>query len=149
MNEGDLRNELQRLWDLEHIKRLKYDYCYYGDWTTNGMVDIDKFSRLFSEDAKWDVGLGACVGRAAIAAHCKTLTFSWAHGIHYAINPRIDLDGDRATGTWHLLGPLVRDGDQYPFWQSGVYYEQYIRTKDGWRIQEMSLRHFFVKSDAE
>ena len=52
MTELTLEQQVQRLTDIEAIKQMKSQYCYYADhgYDPDGMVS------LFVEDAIWDGG---------------------------------------------------------------------------------------------
>jgi hypothetical protein len=58
-------------------------------------------------------------------------------GLHLALNPRIDVDGDSAVGTWHFLIPVIALGRDAPAWNAGMYFEKYVRTSAGWRFLEV------------
>src|ERR1700722_11225546 len=93
---------------------------------------------LFTPDGTWDggPGLGLSVGREAIAARLAdpTLTFSR----HFFLNPRIEVDGDTATGRWDLLSPCRRpDGTSY--WMCGVEDDTYARRDGVWLHASMAL----------
>lgn len=141
-----LEERIRLIEDLEQIKRLKADYCYYADIRNESDDRARKFGALFAIDGVWDVGHKRCTGPAEIAAEllCLPKIFRLKTGIHFAINPRIDLDGDRATGTWHLLIPVVPSDQSTPVWNGGVYFEKYIRTPDGWRFRDVRLTAAFT-----
>jgi chitinase len=71
------------------------------------------------DGAVWDggAGLGICRGREGIRARMAEPTLLFSR--HYFVNPRIELDGDRARARWELLAPCtLRDGR--PAWMAGV-----------------------------
>ena len=141
-----LENRIRALEDIESIKRLKADYCFYADIWNESEERGRHFGALFAPDGVWDVGHKRCTGPIEIAEELLTLplTFRLRIGIHLALNPRIDLDGDRATGTWHLLIPVVPQGQRAPHWNGGMYFEKYARTPDGWRFKDVRLQSAFV-----
>lgn len=51
-------------------------------------------------------------------------------------NPVIDVDGDTATGQWHVLvtGTLP---DREAVWILGVYKDEYRRTAEGWKFKTL------------
>jgi hypothetical protein len=98
---------------------------------------------LFTADGVWDggPGLGLATGRAAIAARLRepTLTFSR----HFFVNPRIAVDGDRATARWDLLSPCRRaDGTSY--WMCGYEDDEYGRVDGVWLHRSMKLTTVFM-----
>ena len=63
--------------------------------------------------------------------------------IHYGVNPRIDLlDQDHAKASWAMAYTIwIGDGALMPKgvmrgW--GHYYDEYVRTSDGWRISSVT-----------
>jgi hypothetical protein len=102
-------------------------------------------AELFTTDGVWDggPGLGLAIGRAAIAARLgqPTLTFSR----HFFVNPRIEVDGDRATGRWDLLSPCRRaDGTSY--WMCGYEDDEYERVEGVWLHRSMTLTTVFMSA---
>jgi hypothetical protein len=109
----------------------------------------EEIAATFTEDGVWDggPGVGTAVGRAAIADRlCHSpLTFSR----HLFVQPRIVVDGDRATGRWDLLTPCTF-ADSGPSWMCGAEEDTYARTDDGtWLHEQMHLTTFFVAPAAE
>ena len=146
-----LEVRLARLEAEEEIRRLKGRYgelvdARYGRDGPRPLAEIepiaDEIASLFSEDAVWDggAGLGLCRGRAAIRERflAPTLRFSW----HYFVKPRIEVDGERARGTWDLLAPCTtREG--VAVWMAGVEDDEYARIGGRWLHTAMRLRVVF------
>jgi hypothetical protein len=137
---SSVTENVQRLEDLAAIKQLKADYCFFADIWKGPDDRAERFAALFTEDAQW-AGAGlTCIGPANIATELKT--FPEALGIetalHFAVNPRIDIQGDTASGTWHFLLSLILKGRREPVWMCGIYFEDYRRTPDGWRFSRVT-----------
>lgn len=103
----------------------------------------EALAALFTEDATWDggPGLGVCRGREAIRKRFlePTLAFSW----HYFVKPRIEVRGDRATGTWDILTPCTsRDGRA--MWMAGSEDDTYVRQNGVWLHESMKLSVAFM-----
>jgi hypothetical protein len=102
-----------------------------------------EIAELFTEDAVWDGGtdLGLCRGRAAIRERflAPTLRFSW----HWFVKPRIEVDGDRARGSWDLLAAFTRR-DGAASWMAGVEEDEYARLAGRWLHASMKLRVVFL-----
>jgi len=98
---------------------------------------------LFTEDGVWDGGpaLGVARGRAQIAARLAgpTLTFSR----HLFVKPRIEVDGDRASGRWDLLSPCTRP-DGTSWWMCGYEDDTYARVDGAWLHATMTLTTVFM-----
>jgi hypothetical protein len=114
-NAMSLAERVQILQDIEEIKSLKHLYCRYADiW--DGPGQVDDFAALFSETGQLDVGLGVFVGPAAISRGLRETSVAWKSCIHLCINPKIDIDGDKATGHWYGSHPTGPDEYATPMW---------------------------------
>jgi len=146
-----LEARIRALEDVEAIRRLKARYgelvdSRFGD---EGMLEpsrvaaiADEIAALFTVDAVWDgAALGSSRGRDEIRERflTSTLTFSW----HFFVKPRIEVDGDWATGRWDILSPCTMPGDR-PFWMAGVEDDEYARDGGVWKHASMKLRVVFM-----
>jgi hypothetical protein len=138
--------------DVLAIQNLKSRYGQLADarYTRGGIVDApaleriaDELAGLFSEDAVWDGGgnLGLCEGRNAIRQRFlePTLAYTW----HYFVKPRIDVDGDRARGTWDVLAHCTTK-DGRAMWMSGSEDDDYVKQDGVWLHQRMKLSLNFM-----
>jgi len=131
-----IEQRLRRLEDIEEIKKLKARYCEAcdGGWDGRATHDTEKIVGLFAEDGIWDGGVyGNREGRAQIREyyyHNPVVPFAF----HQLTNPIIEVDGDRATGNWHLLISMTQ-ADQAAALIAGVFDDEYVRTPQGWRIK--------------
>ena len=143
--------------DVDAIQRLKARYGQLVDarYDRKGPKDqasLESLARqiadLFSEDAVWDggAGLGECRGREAIRQRFlqPTLRFSW----HFFVKPHIEVDGDRAHGTWDILAPCTAT-DGTPMWMAGVEDDRYVREGGCWLHESMKLRVVFMAPHAK
>ena len=143
-----LETRLARLEAEAEIRRLKARYgalvdARYGRDGPRPRPEIEPLAReiaeLFTEEAVWDggAGLGLCRGRDAIRERFlePTLRFSW----HYFVKPCLEVDGERARGTWDLLAPCTtREG--VAIWMAGVEDDEYARVDGRWLHSAMRLR---------
>lgn len=54
------------------------------------------------------------------------------------LNPVIDVEGDCATGQWHLLMMMtLPDGE--PYWATAIYNDEFVRTPQGWRFKAIRI----------
>jgi hypothetical protein len=136
---SDFDAKLRRLVDVDEIKRLKYDYCRFNDggWPDQPVSHRGPSHELFTEDGIWDGRpvAGYAEGREAI----RKLFDAFAVlplAYHAVMNPVIEVDGDRATGHWHLIacGEAVKGESSLTI---GGYEDVYVRTPAGWRIKSM------------
>ena len=137
----ELSVRIQRLEDIEEIKQLKARYCLYcdGGWPEKSGTHAGPIAELFVEDGEWDgsPGLPAAKGREAIRrlfVDCRNIPFAY----HPVTNPIIEVNGDTATGNWHLIGVGDMPGGISGFFLGG-YEEDYVRTPDGWRYKRMRI----------
>ena len=130
---------LRVLEDVEEIRKLKARYCAACDDSHNP----DTLGPLFAADAVWEAsGVGRAEGREAIKALLGGIGRSGTirNSGHHALNPIIEVDGDRATGHWRLImlytGYRADRSLQYRR-IIGWYREQYVRSKGGWQFQHL------------
>ncbi|HXQ59572.1 MAG TPA: nuclear transport factor 2 family protein [Acidimicrobiales bacterium] len=103
----------------------------------------DAVAALFAPDGVWDggPGLGKAQGRPAIAARLGAPTLDFSR--HFFLNPRIEVNGDTATGRWDLLSPCRRaDGTSY--WMCGYEDDDYVRVDGIWLHLSMTLTTVFM-----
>jgi hypothetical protein len=137
-----LEDRIQRLEDIEAIKKLTATYGLYVNKGWNGeVVDFDKLPDVFTPDARWQAAaMNADVtGIENIIALLKTATAPGDLAMHSFTNPIIDIDGDTATANW-LLWVAGTDGEN----GSEVFQSEDLscaRTPQGWRIKTLNL-HF-------
>jgi hypothetical protein len=137
-DEGILRR-LQRIEDIQEIQKLKARYCHYADtgWEGSGS-DPNAVAEVFSEDAIYETGPGGTLrGREAIRGVLTNPNMALKLALHLALNPVIEVDGDRATGSWRALNALTGPDGTQALWSGGRYEEEYVRTPEGWRISFM------------
>lgn len=118
---------------IADICDLKYAYSAHLDHH-----QLDDLVDLFTEDAVCEFGpYGVWEGRQAIRdGYATTMADSRGElsGIHAVTNSRILLEGDTATGTWHLLDIAFGRAGGNPLKIVGVYHETYVQRPEGWRI---------------
>jgi hypothetical protein len=126
--------------DLEAIRKLKARYCAACDDSHNP----ETLGTLFAEDATWEAtGMGRAVGRAAIQEKLGAVGRSGRirNSAHHAINPILDVDGDRATGHWRLIMLYTAnqpDGSLQWLRIIGEYRERYVRIGGEWRFESLA-----------
>jgi hypothetical protein len=147
-----LEGRLARVEDVQAIHNLKSRYGQLADarYGPKGVVEradleriADDVVALFHADAVWDGGggLGVSRGHAEIRARFlePTLKFSW----HYFVKPRIEVDGDRAKGTWDILAPCTSRDDR-ALWMAGSEDDEYVKQDGVWLHQSMKLHVAFM-----
>ena len=134
-----LEQRIQVLEDIEAIRKLKALYCAACDDNHNP----EKLGPLFAEDATWEATvMGKAEGREAIKAFLAAVGTSGRirNSAHHAINPVIEVQGDRATGHWRLIMLYTENvaADKVRYQRIiGWYRETYVRTVEGWKFQTL------------
>lgn len=147
-----LERRLAAVEDVQAIHNLKAQYGRLADarYGRDGVVPrdalvriADELTALFTEDAIWDGGpnLGICRGHDEIRARflAPTLRFSW----HYFVKLRIEIDADRARGSWDILAPCSL-ADGRAMWMSGFEEDEYVKRDGIWLHQSMKLTRVFM-----
>ncbi|MET0988390.1 MAG: nuclear transport factor 2 family protein [Steroidobacteraceae bacterium] len=135
-----LEAQVRELQDWMEIRRLKWRYvkCNDGGWPGKPMSHLGNMHELFVEDGVWDGRplLPLKQGRAAIKEWIDTDLRAIPFAIHNVMLDCVDIDGDRAHGTWQFV-ILATLPDQQSVWMVGNYHEDYVRTQEGWRYQHV------------
>jgi hypothetical protein len=138
--DSELEATVRDLKAIHEIMNLEADYCYAAD-----SYDGDLFASVFAEDGVLDViHMGKTVGREALRVLCseqmpRGLSFS----MHFLHNPRIVIDGDRATGKFYWEASLTYPNPNTATRAAGTYDSKYIRTNGGWKIKEKVVNFFY------
>ncbi len=139
MRVEQLESRLRHAEDIQKIHELKMLYCQYcdGGWDGQGPSHMGPVADLFVEDGVWDSQpyLPRVEGREALRQFfegCRAVPFA----IHKVMNPMIEIDGDEASGHWHVISCFTSAaGDSG--WVMGIYKERYVRTAQGWRYKSI------------
>jgi hypothetical protein len=121
---------------LEEIRRLKYRYLRCVD-----LKLWDEIGDVFTPDATADYGTPSAGRPLNLAGRDEIVTFlrdSLGPGIitlHAAGQPEIDLDGDRATGTWRFEDTVIATEYRVVITGAAFYEDRYVRGVSGqWQI---------------
>lgn len=134
MDSGELEKRITRLEDIEKIKQLKAAYCAVCDDDHNP----DKIVTLFAEDGIWEgAGVGANKGHAAIRKLFEGFRDRISFSQHNVMNPVIEVDGNRAKGTWYFLGPFTMRKGNRAMWLAARYEDDYVKVNGEWKFQHL------------
>jgi hypothetical protein len=136
--EGDgewqrLEDRLRQLEDLEEIKRLRglYARCVdTKDWDTWKKKVLTKDYRLESHGRVQE-------GRDQVVSSVSK-SLDGATTAHHCHTPEIVFTGaDTAKGIWAMQDHVTLPGNGQPIRLRGAghYYDEYVRTSDGWRMR--------------
>ena len=136
----DERELLQRLLDIEEIKRLKARYFRSLD-----QQRWDEFAEVFSADAHLEVPEGDVDerGRAAVVASVSGV-LAGVRTVHHGHMPEIEITGpDTARGIWAMFDyvefPVAEGAARFGLQGYGHYTEEYVREGGQWRISHLHL----------
>ncbi|MEM7080236.1 MAG: nuclear transport factor 2 family protein [Pseudomonadota bacterium] len=131
-----LNARIQRLEDIEAIRQLKATYCDVCDDGHNP----DRIVTIFTEDCIWEArGIGTANGRDELRALFERFGSMMSFTQHMTMNPRIEVDGDTATGRWYLFGPFTFPANKQAKWQAARYEETYARVEGEWLIKHLKV----------
>lgn len=124
--------------DRIELKELRYDYCEHLDakvW--------DEWLALFTEDITFDAsgvpGMERLEGKEELREFIDDyLDTSSEYATHHAFHPRIDIDGDEATGKW-VLDEIAVTPDGTVWWMQGSYLDEYRRVDGDWRFSTVAV----------
>lgn len=138
MSELDkLMSRIQRLEDLEEIRRLKHRYCGLCD----DAFQADEIAALFTDDGVWEAGepWGNFIGPEAIAEFFKGMPEAVSYSVHALSNEEIDIEGDTAKAKWRTLIPvsLILEGENVPHWMFCDYYDEYRKEGGVWKFSRI------------
>lgn len=135
MEPHELEAHVRRLAALEEIRALKGRYCRWSDRGYDGAGDSpDEVAALFTADGAW----GEARGREAIRALFERFRTALPFALHMALEPEIELDGERARGRWSGIIDVVSETDG-PTLILGIYDDQLALTSEGWRFTHVTF----------
>ncbi|MBB4642824.1 nuclear transport factor 2 family protein [Rhizorhapis suberifaciens] len=133
-----IEERIQQIEDVQEITRLKTRYTELADSSADKPHKGEEMAALFTEDAVFDIvatGASPIVGSAAIKARYDDDTL-YPYAYHLLGNPHIEVNGDSATGRWHVAVVFNRR-DLGSMWTTAFYEDEFVRTPDGWRIKSL------------
>jgi hypothetical protein len=134
----ELEARIRKLEAIEEIKNLQARYSYFID-SFQGEKLIDLFADNFI--AEYEPG-GTYRTKEELLGFIKVVRLTNVMMCHQAMTPLIEVDGDKAKGTWYLFGPLIAITPQgeVAVWEQGKYEHEYVRVDGKWKFS-----HFKVK----
>ena len=96
---------------------------------------------LMTEDAIWEVdGIGKAQGLVEIRELFERFGDEILFSQHQVMNPIIEIQGDRAKGTWYFFGPFTFSKNNQARWLAARYEDDYVKAKGRWKIQHLRGR---------
>lgn len=134
MSTTDLEQRIARLEAIEAIKQLKARYCEICDDDHNP----ERIASVFAPDGIWEgAGFGKAQGHEAIRELFRGFQKLISFSQHNVMNPQIQVDGDRATGSWYFLGPFTFRKNNENKWLVLRYDDDYVRIDGEWEYQHL------------
>ena len=138
---NELEARIRKLEDIEEIKSLQARYGYFID-----TGQMEKVADLFVDNfiAEYDI-LGTCTTRAELVDFLKGAGEGAAMMRHQMMMPLIEVDGDKAKGTWYLFGPFttIMPHGEVANWIQGKYENDYVRVGGKWKFSHLRFKFSF------
>ena len=146
MDLEELAARITRIEDLEAIKQLKSLYCEICDDDHNP----DRITTIFTEDGIWEgPGIGKAEGHVELRALFVRFQELISYSQHMTMDPRIEVDGDTATGVWTFFGPFTFRRNNKARWQATRYNEDYVKVDGEWKIKHLRIAGPSMTADYE
>jgi len=129
---------LQEISDRFEVMDLLTDYSEAID-----EKNIDALDPIFTEDALIDYSkAGGPKGKLLMIKQFLKENLGDLPHQHIISNHKVQIEGDRAKGRFLCLNPVELLSEEVMLW--GIWYEdEFIRTKDGWKISKKVTRPCF------
>jgi hypothetical protein len=136
MDTTELEKRITRLEDIEAIKQLKARYCEICDDTHNP----DRVGSVFAEDGIWEsADFGKAQGPKEISELFQKFRDLFTFSQHNIMNPIIDVNGDRATGSWYIMGPWTQTENKKETWMALRYDDDYVKIDGEWKYSHLRV----------
>ena len=131
---ASLEARLQRLEDIEEIRRVIMDYGRFLD-----ARDFKAYANLFAENGTWEGGFGAFTGPKKIEEEIGKAVGAAAAmsrpNYHLMSSPEIDVDGDKASA-WSRWTFVMNSEEGRPvIAAAGEYIDTFVRENGRWKFQ--------------
>jgi bile-acid 7alpha-dehydratase len=140
----ELEARIQRIEDVEAIKRLKYKY-----WRCLDTKSWDEMEECFVEAATASYGDAkySFSGRDAIVGFFRKSMGpeSGLIGVHQGHHPEIELlSPTTARGCWSLYNYLhFKTADKRGLREAAFYRDEYVKVRGAWKIQHTGYTYIF------
>ena len=137
----ELEARIRMVEDIEEIKNLQARYAYLID-----TVQMEKVADQFADDFVAEYTTSTFTNKAEMAEFLKATAARNSMWAHQILMPLIEVDGDKATGTWYVFGPFtaIMPQGQVPGWFQGKYENEYVRVEGKWKISHLRYMGNFM-----
>ena len=124
------------------IQNLKANYCFAADLSAQEPDRAREiFAEIFSDDFVGDYGFSPLEGSKAITDFlCTAIAAKSEWMVHMLHSPRIDIQGENATGEWTVMGHMKRRDSGQVETVLGRYSDMFRLTPEGWRITRVKFQ---------
>ncbi len=131
-----LEQRITRLEDIEAIKQLKVRYSHICDDDHNP----NKINDLFVENGIWESpDFGRAQGHDEIKSLFKKFNEMFSFSQHNMMNPIIDVNDNKASGIWYIMGPWTLTENDEEKWMALRYDDDYIKVNGVWKYQHLRV----------
>lgn len=136
MDLAALEARITRLEDIEAIKQLKARYCEICDDDHNP----ETVKTVFADDGIWESeDFGKATGHEEISKLFANFRKMFNFSQHNIMNPIINVDGDRATGMWYIIGPWTLTEGNKETWMALRYDDEYVKINGEWKYSHLKV----------
>jgi len=131
-----LEQRITRLEDIEAIKQLKVRYSHICDDDHNP----NKINDLFVENGIWESpDFGRAQGHDEIKSLFKKFNEMFSFSQHNMMNPIIDVNDNKASGIWYIMGPWTLTENDEEKWMALRYDDDYVKVNGVWKYQHLRV----------
>lgn len=125
---------------IEELRQLKYRYLRSLD-----LKQWDEFTDTLTPDATGSYGATLSFGnRDELVGFMREMLGPEIITVHHCHHPEIDVQGDQATGIWHLDDTVIVTEHRMMLRGAAFYEDRYVRCEDGrWRIRHTGYRRTY------
>ncbi len=144
----ELEARVQRMEDIEEIRKLKATYCFLCDAGLDDDRNRDELISHFTAKAQVNFGLGPASkfqGKEGLEVFFgQVVPGAVSFCMHMVHNAIIEVDGDRATGKWYYEAPTTDAASGRAQWMAGTYVEEYVREDGVWKFASIDTQWKYI-----
>ena len=146
-NIEELRNDIQRLMDIEAIKQLKHAYFRCVD-----TANLEELATLFHDDVTVHFRGGnyewKLQGKHEYVASIGQSFTTEAVGQHNAHHPEIQILSDtEATALWYLADNMWILNHNFKTHGTALYWDRYLKVDGRWLIKDTNYERIYEIND--
>ncbi len=140
----ELEARIRKIEDIQDINNLQAKYAYLVDTS-----QMDKVLDLFADNfiAEFD-RIGTFKTKAELLEFLNSAAAGTTMMNHQMMTPYIEVDGDKAIGTWYLFGPFtfITPQGETANWIQGKYSNEFVRVAGKWKLSHLRFKFNFQSS---